>query len=163
MNERNDMNRRDFVARAAVAAGLVFCGGAFVRCAAADDAALPSYSIGALTDYPKDGLFDTYKKQYKVIVARENGKLYVMTDICTHRGGHLNIAPTGDHFICPLHHAQFDDAGNVIKGPAKKPLIRYGVSADDKGNLTVDPTQMFDSDHWTDPGSFVDVSATTQP
>src|ERR1700722_11351263 len=149
MDERNDMNRRDFVARAAVVATVALCGGSIVRCALADDSApLPTYTIGSLTDYANDGVFDTQKAAHKIIVSREGGKLYVMTDICTHRGGKLNLDPKNPgHLVCPLHHAQFDGAGKVLKGPAKKPLVRYGVSADSSGVLTVDPNKVFDNDH----------------
>ncbi|HTW93532.1 MAG TPA: Rieske (2Fe-2S) protein [Tepidisphaeraceae bacterium] len=153
------MNRRDFVTRAAVIATAALCGAPLMRCALADDSEpLPPYSIGSLADFPKDGLYNTLEKQHQILIARENGKLYVMTSRCTHHGGMLNIAPSGDHFICPIHHAQFDEAGNVIHGPARKPLVRYGISADDKGNLTVDPSKIFDKQHWDDPAAFLKVS-----
>ena len=158
MADSNDMNRRDFVARAAFVATAALCGGSLMRCALADDSEpFPPFSIGTLADYPKDGLFNNEEKQHKILIAREGGKLYVMTCHCTHKGGILNIAPGGDHFICPLHHAQFDDAGNVIHGPAKRPLVRYGVSLDAKGNLMVDMSKEFDKEHWDDPAAFIKV------
>ena len=51
-----------------------------------------------------------------------NGKegITVLSIACTHLGCVLNVE--NDKFICPCHGSTFDLQGNVLKGPALKPL-----------------------------------------
>ena len=65
--------------------------------------------------------------------------------------------PDTDTYICPRHGANFDIDGNVTKGPARTPLIRYAISVDANGHLIVDKSQSFTSDQWDNPASFVKV------
>lgn len=53
------------------------------------------------------------------ILNSEDG-IKVLSIACTHLGCVLNVED--DKFVCPCHGSMFDLKGNVLKGPALKPL-----------------------------------------
>jgi nitrite reductase/ring-hydroxylating ferredoxin subunit len=159
-----DMNRRNFVT-AAAAAGLGMM--ALPCCleeACAQATTQPSsstkapFDAGPKSDFAKDGVNMTFAKSHRTILATEDGKLYAMTVLCTHRRAPLILQ--GDHLHCPRHNTDFKFDGTVIPntGPAKMPLVRFGVSVNDDGHVIVDPGQQFQKDEWTDPKSFVPMA-----
>lgn len=153
-NEAN-VNRRDFVAAAAVAGGLLALGCA--RLAKADDASASGdvVDVGPKTDFAQDGANMTWSHSKHLVVMRESGKLYAMSSRCTHRGCVLGDA--GDHLHCPCHGSDFGYDGSPTGGPAHDPLTRYGISTNDAGHVLVDPQKKFTQDQWSDPASFVAV------
>ncbi len=52
---------------------------------------------------------------------------------CTHRG--CQPEPEGDRLVCPCHGSQFSFAGDVLRGPAELPLLRFPVTRE--GELLV--------------------------
>lgn len=48
---------------------------------------------------------------------------------CTHRG--CQPEPVGDRLACPCHGSEFSFAGDVLTGPADRPLTRYEVIEED--------------------------------
>lgn len=157
------LNRREFVTAVACAACL--CGMGSSAELLADDsptsapATAPStLDVGAKSDYAADGVTSTWMKlPTRIAVVRHEGKIYASTTICTHRRGTIQWKPDQNCYVCPNHGAQFDVDGNVIKGPARRPLIRYAISVDANGHLIVDKTQYFTPDQWDNPASFVKV------
>lgn len=66
----------------------------------------------------------------KLIIARTDTNSFVACSaICTHKGCEVEYAHADKIFICPCHGARFDLQGNVVKGPAKKPLARHNIDA----------------------------------
>lgn len=47
---------------------------------------------------------------------------------CTHRG--CQVEPAGDRLACPCHGSEYRFTGEVLQGPAERPLQRYKVTAD---------------------------------
>jgi len=47
---------------------------------------------------------------------------------CTHRG--CQPDPAGDRLVCPCHGSEFAFTGDVLKGPAERPLDRFEVTTD---------------------------------
>jgi nitrite reductase/ring-hydroxylating ferredoxin subunit len=150
MSDALDVSRREFVILAAGCAAACACGGALGQAVETG-----TVDVGAVTDYPKEGIYDQYIKSNKLIVYREHGQMYVSTAVCTHRGGKLVVK--GDEITCLRHGAMFDASGAVIKGPAERSLERYAVSIDDKNHLIVDKSRTFAEKDWSDPASFVKV------
>ena len=150
----DEMNRRAFLAAAAAAT----CACALCPMAhAADDdedsdepppQALPKgpSAAGNLSDYAKDGAYDSLNKSKQIILVRENGKLYALSAICTHK--EFIIKTKEGQLFCPKHSSRFDLDGKPAKkpngkmGPAKKPLLHYAISADAAGAITVDTSKV---------------------
>jgi Rieske Fe-S protein len=160
----DEINRRSFLAAAAAAT----CACALCPVVRADDddddddqgppAKLPAGPVAAgnLTDYAKDGPYDTLAKTKQIVIVRENGKLYAMSALCTHKGFAVKVKD--NVFFCPKHSSRFDLDGqpapkpNGKMGPAKKPLNHYAISADATGAITVDTSKVLTEE---DPGAFI--------
>ena len=73
----------------------------------------------------------------KIIVLHPDEKNYkAFENKCTHMGGQVSYRPKDGFMQCPLHGSRFDTEGNVVKGPAAKPLTEFRTSLD-KDQLTV--------------------------
>jgi cytochrome b6-f complex iron-sulfur subunit len=164
-----ELNRRNFVVAAAAAtAGLGIlgaCGGLPQACgqAATSQPATPPepVDVGVKTDYTTDGATMTWVKTNHIIVMCEEGKIYAMTSRCTHKHCDLQVSDDASGLHCHCHNSDFNYDGTVIKGPATRggPLVRYGVAVNDGGHIIVDPTKQFPQDQWTDPASFIALTA----
>jgi Rieske Fe-S protein len=60
-----------------------------------------------------------------VLLRGEDGKLQVLGATCSHLG--CQVRPGGAFLVCPCHGSTFDLNGEVVRGPAQKPLNRYPV------------------------------------
>lgn len=56
---------------------------------------------------------------------------------CTHRG--CQPEPVGDRLVCPCHGSEFGFGGEVLAGPADRPLPRYDVIEEDDRLIVVVP------------------------
>lgn len=66
----------------------------------------------------------------KVIVFREDENTYqALSAICTHQGCTVSLNQS-DQLDCPCHDSRFSAAGDVIQGPATRPLASYAVTYD---------------------------------
>ncbi|TBR21687.1 MAG: FAD-dependent oxidoreductase, partial [Reyranella sp.] len=62
----------------------------------------------------------------KVAASRDrDGKLHLVSSICTHLGCHVHWNGTEQCWDCPCHGSQFAPDGSVLNGPAVKPLAAY--------------------------------------
>jgi len=66
----------------------------------------------------------------RVAVIRDETGYHALGLSCTHLG--CTVAVTPSELVCPCHGSVFDRRGNVLKGPADKPLARYPV--EEKGD-----------------------------
>jgi nitrite reductase/ring-hydroxylating ferredoxin subunit len=150
----SEMNRREFVVAAACMAGACLMCGA----AAAEDAA-PStqpaggkVDVGTIADYPKDGVSDKYANTGRVLIVRDNNKIYAMSAKCTHKGATVKVK--GTELVCPKHGSHFTNAGKPTSGPASKgpnggvSLFRFPISKDDAGHLWVDTSKPLGEKQW---------------
>lgn len=55
------------------------------------------------------------------------GKPVALSLVCTHLGCIVNWVPEKKEFHCPCHGSIFDAHGNVLRGPAPRPLPSYEV------------------------------------
>lgn len=85
-----------------------------------------------------------YNPQYRVFIFRDqSGFFYAVSSACTHLGCTSNwksdgIAEHPDGVItCPCHGSIFSKTGEVIRGPAPRPLDRFRMRLED-GQLVVD-------------------------
>ena|ERR1019366_1794670 len=156
------MSRRDFLMTAAATAAVISLP---VLQGYADDAPpAPAtkpvggpIDVGALSSFDKDGITDTWAKTKKLFVIRQDGKLYAVTSLCTHRG--FPLISRGQDLYCTKHKSDFSPEGTVTTGPAKRSLPRFAISVDDKKHVIVDTSKKFKEVEWTDPASFIDLKS----
>lgn len=63
-----------------------------------------------------------------------DGNLHIVDITCTHLGCELRFNSAENTWDCPCHGSRFDYDGNILNGPALKPLKKYG-----NGKNEVDP------------------------
>ncbi len=61
------------------------------------------------------------------VVKDPNGSLTAFSPFCTHLGCAYQWTPSAGIFSCPCHGSRFSRSGQVINGPATRPLDRYEV------------------------------------
>lgn len=154
----SDLNRREFVIAAACAAGACMMCGSAMAADAAPEAGGAKIDIGTAADYPKDGPYDKLADSKKLIVVRENGKIYALTAICTHKMGTVKLK--AGELVCGKHNSHFGNDGKVTKGPAKAALFHLGISETADGHILVDPNKKFGENQWSDPGASITVKST---
>jgi cytochrome b6-f complex iron-sulfur subunit len=89
------------------------------------------------------------------IIAEHNVRIHAtlngiaaLSMVCTHLGCIIEETPEG-LFSCPCHGSKFDEDGNVMAGPAPRPLVWLDVSQAADGSIVVDtakevpPGEMF--------------------
>jgi Rieske Fe-S protein len=57
-----------------------------------------------------------------------DGSFSAVLTRCMHRG--CQVEPAGDRLACPCHGSEYAFTGEVLHGPAERPLYRYRVTAD---------------------------------
>ncbi|RDY29334.1 FAD-dependent oxidoreductase [Romboutsia weinsteinii] len=61
----------------------------------------------------------------------DKGELYIVDITCTHLGCELKFNGAEKTWDCPCHGSRFDYKGNILEGPALKPLNLYGKGKND--------------------------------
>lgn len=96
-------------------------------------------TVGTLTQLEQGkGQLATQVNQKPVVVIRDPNQpknLIALNQTCTHRGCKVNWQPEARQFVCPCHNSRFSSSGDVVKGPAKKPLSRYTVRVEGQNIL----------------------------
>jgi len=77
--------------------------------------------------------------QQRVTIVRNEAGMAAISNTCTHLG--CVIATTEIGFDCPCHGSRFDPDGNVLAGPAPRPLSWYRLSLSPSGDLEVDTAE----------------------
>jgi nitrite reductase/ring-hydroxylating ferredoxin subunit len=70
-----------------------------------------------------------------ILVANIDGKIYAVSNICTHEYAELvNGFLLEDEITCPLHLSRFKlETGDVLNPPATKPIKTYKVVVQESG------------------------------
>ncbi len=93
--------------------------------------------IGQVTDFPIGSLRKVSVGGEDVLIANVDGRLYAITNTCTHRGGPLNEGELeGSTVTCPWHGGQFDvKTGKVVGPPPMKDEVSFDVRVEGAGVL----------------------------
>ena len=136
-----EIGRRDFLNEiAGVALGIAGVGGVVVTTKYLSPNVLfeppTSFRVGPPDDYPVNSV--TYLTDQQVYIVRLAGGFYAISAICTHLGCITQWKPDLDLIACPCHGSRFDRDGNVVHGPAPRPLEHFAIRLMSDGNLLVD-------------------------
>lgn len=79
-------------------------------------------------------------EQDTVWVVKQNAELTAFSSRCTHLGCAYHWDPGEDVFVCPCHGSTFSKTGQVLSGPAPRPLDRLITKIDGKRLWLADAT-----------------------
>ncbi|MEP0822640.1 MAG: Rieske 2Fe-2S domain-containing protein [Ignavibacterium sp.] len=137
----NRLDRRRFLRQTGLAAGSLALGGIHFACATMGapmkQVELQGSTITFDTAIPElqnagDAVaLDSMFLEYPILLIREeNGSFVALSSGCTHLGCTVRKEPA--LLRCPCHDSAFTLKGEVLNGPAEKPLREYAVRM--KGN-----------------------------
>jgi len=143
MSCKDCLNRRDFLAKSAIAAaGLVVLEGCGDGQIGPTGVALGAGVIIALSDFPELATVGRLVAipGNRAVVRMSNGAsdsaFRAFSAVCTHEGCLTNV--TNNRFECPCHGSMFAIDGSVTRGPAASPLPTRDVTFDSAaGKLTI--------------------------
>lgn len=95
------------------------------------------FNAGPAKDFPL-GVSTLWFKAQRVWVVRTEKGIYSLWARCTHLGCTPNWFPDAGRVRCPCHGSNFNPQGDVIAGPAPKPLWRPKVELASTGDLIID-------------------------
>ncbi len=131
------MERRDFIrSLERVAAGLVCAGmsGLVAGCSGLryvsstrDDDRLIVKQVD-VGDSPHALISEAELPQAVYLRRLADGTYVAVLTRCTHQG--CQVEPAGDRLACPCHGSEYRLTGEVLRGPAERPLHRYRVTTD---------------------------------
>lgn len=102
------------------------------------------FPIGFAKDFPPGSV--TFLATHQVFIFTTTQGFYAISSICTHLGCNVRYV-TGDGFACPCHGSLYDKNGNVVAGPAPRPLPWFGMSLSSRGELVVDKGRLEKPDY----------------
>ena len=70
------------------------------------------------------------------VLALASGQFAALSPICTHLG--CTVETSGQRLVCPCHGSTYDREGNVLQGPAERPLRRFPSRLTSDGLLVID-------------------------
>ena len=95
------------------------------------------FRAGPTENFPPESV--TLNKEQKVFIVRaKEGYFSAVSAVCTHLGCITNWKSEEGIIACPCHGSKFDKEGNVLEGPAPRPLPRFAMTLDEQGQLVVD-------------------------
>ncbi|MGH7713637.1 MAG: ubiquinol-cytochrome c reductase iron-sulfur subunit, partial [Gemmatimonadaceae bacterium] len=71
-----------------------------------------------------------------IVLVGSDGRHTVLSSECTHRA--CTVEAQGDRIVCPCHGSTYDRKGDVLRGPAERPLRRYPSRLTSDGVLVID-------------------------
>ena len=84
------------------------------------------FNAGPASAYD-EGVSTKWLNEQRVWIVRTSSGIYALWARCTHLGCTPNWFPDAGRVQCPCHGSNFDPAGDVVAGPAPKPLFRPKV------------------------------------
>lgn len=95
-----------------------------------------TFHAGSPADYP-EGTVRFNREQRAYVIGAAEG-VYALSAVCTHLGCITRYLSDENVIACPCHGSRFDLEGNVVHGPAPRPLQWLEVRTDASGALVVD-------------------------
>ena len=70
------------------------------------------------------------------VVRKDDEKVQVLSNVCTHLGCRVTWHPDIQHYVSPCHDGHFDLTGRNISGPPPRPLDEFTTKIEN-GNLLI--------------------------
>jgi len=91
------------------------------------DAVRPANAKSLAEVRPGDGRIVRVEGERLAIYRDDHGRVHAVSPICTHLGCHVAFNNAEKTWDCPCHGSRFTVDGEVIDGPAVKPLAPRSV------------------------------------
>ena len=131
----NKLSRRDFIKLSTNAlfglGGLLGLGGLVRYFSYYPPEAPVEFDLGDIANFPVGS--HTIRSDIPAIIYNVDGEIIACSLVCTHLG--CTVAESATGFDCPCHGSRFDENGNVLAGPAQKPLKTLRVEILEGGML----------------------------
>lgn len=102
------------------------------------------FPVGQPNEFPTGTA--TFLPERRVFVFNSSAGFYAISSVCPHLGCNVRYAE-GQGFNCPCHGSRFDANGQVVSGPAPRPLAWFGLSLSPRGQLIVDEQRIVKPDY----------------
>lgn len=130
------LSRRQFLARSAVAAAAAAIAAGCGNGQIGPTAYQPPSNNGSngntikVGNFPQLASVGTLVKvdSYQAVKRTGATTFDAYSMVCTHQGCLTEL--TSNMFFCPCHGSEFDSSGQVLRGPASRPLGQYTTSYD---------------------------------
>jgi Rieske Fe-S protein len=112
---------------------------------------------GRPEDYAIGQVSERLLAEHDLWVLRTRDGFHAFSARCTHLGCRLRWARVGAEFRCMCHGSFFSLEGDVLRGPASRPLERVYLALGRDGVLRADPGVRYrrERGEWSLPGAFV--------
>jgi cytochrome b6-f complex iron-sulfur subunit len=131
----NKLSRRDFLKLSTNAlfglSGLIGLGGLIRYFSYYPPEAPVEFDLGDIANFPVGSR--TIRNDIPAMIYNRDGEIIAHSLVCTHLG--CTVAESANGFDCPCHGSRFDADGNVLVGPAQKPLKTLRVEVLENGTL----------------------------
>src|SRR4030066_685656 len=108
----------------------------------------PKFKIGKPADYPPNTVTFVQDKNLFVVRGKDGVQgIRIISSVCTHMGCTPKWVEAKNQWECPCHGSVFNLKGDVIAGPAPKPLPWYKASIASDGKIIVDSKEYVKSDY----------------
>ncbi len=94
------------------------------------------FRAGKPTDFAM-GVDERWMKEQRVWIVRTEKGVYALYGECRHLGCTPGWFPDQQLFKCPCHGSNYTIEGDVVAGPAPRPLYRVSVSITPDGQILV--------------------------
>ena len=127
------MERRDFISNIGQAVAFVCAGSLLNACSKSSSApATPKlpFTVDLSSELLTTGSSYVNGSIVVVRVSEENAasSFDALSLICTHEGCGMNYRQNEQDLYCACHGSKFDLDGNVLQGPATRPVTKYNVT-----------------------------------
>ena len=68
-----------------------------------------------------------------MVIRQSSADVIALSAICTHAGCSMDFNAGAQQLTCPCHGSVFNEAGQVVQGPARRSLQTYAASLDSAG------------------------------
>jgi cytochrome b6-f complex iron-sulfur subunit len=113
------------------------------------------FRAGYPGEYPVGEVSTKWMAEQRVWIVRSTQGLYAFLGICSHLGCTPRWVPEEQLFKCPCHGSNFNIEGDVVGGPAPRPLWRLAVSLAPDGQVVVDKSIKEDRPGMREKGQFM--------
>ncbi len=94
------------------------------------------FTAGVVDGFAPDSVFTA--EAHSVFVMRFQDGFRAMSAVCTHLGCITRYQPDERIIACPCHGSRFDLDGEVLAGPAPRPLPWFEMNVTSRGEILID-------------------------